>query len=1221
MDQKEYSLFQNSAFPEINRSGISKKPKKNENVKNKKPYSGIGRDAKIDPDLFYRIKEENEQLKKTKLALNQKITKLETSLLNIKENVLKERRQADYKYTNPEKNYEIDFIKSKYENEKLKLENEKKDMIIKGLQRNYSPKDKNTQGKKRKIAKKKNDLTSQEVKNDYLALIARLREQLKMATEDKRNLIDEIKNIKEAYSNINLNMVNNNNYSNSNNIGFNNKRNQEIASKMADLNTNYESAQMKLDTQNKILEMTKRSLEEYKNKYERERDNCRKLETELALLKGQSDQIENYKRQLEDYKLNEVKLQEELNDLRISPFIKQAEERGNVYRNLQISQKKLAETKKNLDEKEKKLNEAELKLGSLEKENEQLKRSLNIEKIDKEKYKEESLKLKISRVEREKSDKLLQDKLNKYNQYGEIDSDFTNILSIYKRQNDDLNWANINFIEPDLLKNKNPDLLLKEIERLRLEKTSLGKELENAKNSLLIQQQINTEYKREKDYEQEKNKSEIKFLKNKIEELCKLIDIQNSSKENNNNLSQTNLTQTYKYPKTMPLVQKPNLLEEKLTEESQEETEVELTINENALDVYFGECIYEDDLEEKIGYNIDDMLSFFSVDFYMHETQTSDILSGKNPMFNFQILFKVDVNEGLLNYLKNEYMTIEVYSLRDEVQIILGEGKIGLNDLLNYNPNLSRQVLNGQCDIYYKKNKSLKIATLHYQMKMIKPLSEALKWYHEQNQINEEENSQLKESLKSKLGQSIKDYANIGKKVYEIKILVTKANDLIVDGPPRRISPYFYYKFYKSGTRYSKNCDGNNPKFEDSASFNEIITKEFLEYIQKENLIIYIFDSMNPIELDVNIPDEARLLYTNQQISKDLIGTCKIPLQGLLINDLIQGEFPIFNMKDEKVGTLIINIIWEEIVIGNDMNTGLKYGQEIYDDQLVIKLAEALKQKGLNIDSAFNIFDIDRMNEISIDNFKNTLIFTLKFTTNQIEIEHLIQIIYKNKGKTKLDKADFYKIFSKLLSNDGKGYMAQTNINIINDINNSIDNNNNNLNNKEKEDENTNIQPPKEKEVISSDNNNIPSSIINQSANNTEINNKENSIISNIKKDRSINELGQLILKFRLAKKSNYDAVDLFKDIFDKDASLGIDKKELQKGCEKMGIILTNGERDNLWKKISGNKGSIDFASFKSFYDNYCKKEIIGDSNNKEMIGENLTGTQMSGPFLTNKPE
>ena len=308
-------------------------------------------------------------------------------------------------------------------------------------------------------------------------------------------------------------------------------------------------------------------------------------------------------------------------------------------------------------------------------------------------------------------------------------------------------------------------------------------------------------------------------------------------------------------------------------------------------------------------------------------------------------------------------------------------------------------------------------------------------------------------------------------------------------------------------------------------------------------------------------------------------------------------------------------------MIGNDINTGIKYGEEIYDDQLVIKLAEALKQKGLNVDSAFNIFDIDKMNEISLDNFKNTLIFTLKFTTNQSEIEYLIQLFYKNKGKTTLDKADFYKIFSKLLSNEGRGYMTQTNINIINKDDNSIINNNIINNNKEKSEENTNIQPPKEKELINTEENNQITSVINQSNNNTEMNNRENSIIQNIQKDRSINELGQLILKFRLSKSSNYDAVDLFKDIFDKDASLGIDKKELQKGCEKMGIILTNNERDNLWKKISGNKGFIDFSNFKSFYDNYCKNENNEDNNNRIITGENLTGTQISGPFLTNKPE
>ena len=1196
MDPKKYEVFQNSAFPEVNRPITSKKSKNNEGKKIKKPYSGIGRDAKIDPDLYYRIKEENEQLKKTKLALNQKITKLETSLMNIKENVLKERRQADYKYANPEKNYELDFIKSKYENEKLKSENEKKDLIIKGLQRDYVQKGNKQKSKKKRIAKQKNELTEQEVKNDYLALIARLREQLKYAKEDRMNLMNEIKNLKDAYANVNSNM-NNNDYMK--NIGMNDKKNQEMISKMADLNTNYESAQMKLDTQNRILEMTKRSLEEYINKYERERENNRKLQTDLAILKGQSDQVENYKKQLEDYKINQIKLEDELNELRINPFIKQAEERGNVYNKLQICQKNLTETKKNLDEKEKKLMEAELRLDSLEKENKELQDKLSLEKIDKEKYKEESLKLKITRIEREKNDKLFQDKLNKFSEYGEIDSNFNNLLSLYKRQNDELNWANINFIEPDLIKNNDPTLLKKEIERLKSEKNTLGKELENTKNSLLIQQQINTEYKRERDFENEKNKSEIKLLKNKIEELCKLIDIKNMPKDINA-YSENNLTQTYKYPRTMPLVNKPNLLEDKLTEESQEETEIELTMNENALDVYFGECIYEKDLEDKIGYDMDDMLSFFTVDFYMHETQTSDILNGPNPMFNFQILFKVDVNEGFLNYLKNEYLSIEVYSLRDNVQVILGEGKISLNELLENNPNLPRQLINGECDIFYKKSRNLKIATLHYQMKMVKPLSEALKWYHEQNQIINEE-SQIKESLKSKTGLSLKDYTNIGKKAYEIKILVAKANDLIVEGPPRKISPYFYYKFYKNGVRYSKNCEGNNPKFEDSASFNEIMTKEFLEYIEKENLIIYIFDSLNSIDLEVDDPNEARMFYTNQVASRDLIGSCKIPLRGLLANDLIQGDFPLFNLKNEKVGTLVINIIWEEIVIGS--STGMMRYDEIYEDQLIVKLADALKLKGLNIESAFNIFDIDKKKEISIENFKNTLIFTLKFTTNQNEVEYLVKTLFTSKGKVKLDKNDFYKIFSKLLPSEGQSYA--TNFNINNEIDNTMKNK-----------DNTEVQPPKEKEIINNQENEIRTSVINQSSNN---NTNVNNINEEDKKERSISEIGQLIYKYKLTKK-NYDAVDLFKDIFDKDASLGIDKRELYKGCAKMGIHLTDNETDRLWKKISGNKGVIDFSSFKNFYENYCKEEKKEDSERRN-FGDNMSGTQMSGPFLTNNPD
>ena len=1235
MYQNQFNTFENTAFPKINKRGFKEKEPA------QRPYTGVGRDAKINPDLYYHVKEENEQLKKTKLALNKKITNLETQLANIKENIIKERRQADYRVINMGNNSDFDLQKSLYENKKLKSENDKKDLIIKGLQSNFP----NKISKKKKKSQKKDELTTQDIKNDYLALIARLREQLKNSNEDKKNLIHELQKYKDGQ-----NMSQSINYNNSYNYNNNtqNNQNREMASKIADLNTNYENATMKLSTQNKILELTKRNLEDYIDKYEKERENNRKLQAELSLLKGESEKIANYKKQLDDYKRNEIKLEEELSELRVSPFIKQAEERGNVYRNFQISEKKLADTKKELDEKENLLTEAEYKLKELERENKELKESLGLEKIEKEKYKDEALNLKISRIEREKSDKMFEDKLNQFNQFGEVDSNFTKILSLYKNQNDNLNWGNVNFIEPKKGKEDDPVFLKNENQRLKIEKNTLGRELQSTKDLLLLQQQINEDNKKLKELDTEKYKSEIKKLKQKIDELVKLLDMKNIPKE---------YAQDATYSKSVPLVQKSRILDDNITEFSQEETETELGINENALDIYFGECVYEEDLNNELGYSVEDMLSFFSVDFYTYETQTSDILNGKNPMFNFQLIFKVDINENFLNYLEKDKLIVEVYQLRDNVQMILGRGAIGLKELMDieYSPDATSRVISSQVDIFYDKDDQLKIATIYYKMRMRKPLSEALKWYHEQNQLEDKKDIE-REMLKSKVDQTVSEYKSLGGRVYQVKILVTKAIDLVISGPARRIGPYFYYKFYKDEERYSEVAEGNNPQFEDIATFNEIVNEEFLEYIQKESLNIYIFDSMNNIELDVTSEYEARLTRTRQQISKDCIGICSIPLQGLLINDIIQGDFPIYSMDNQRVGKLIINIIWEEIKVGMDdklLNT-MPFKSDINQDTILIKLANALKEKGLNVESAFNIFDIDQKKQISLDNFKDTLIYTLKFSTNQNEIEHLIKIIFTNQGRSKLDKIDFYKIFSPLLPGPkmSQTYNNENHINLNNNynenslvpnnninennINNKPENNINNIkeNNINNKNEYSSINNINENSLNDINNSNNLNNLISTSPNiiNTQINNqinqtqvpKYNALTQNINyvsnsreefnkkkdelenttSDRDINKIGQLVAIYKLKNgKMNYEAVDFFKYLFDKDASLGIDKKELDKGFADMNINLTEKEFNNLWKKMSNGKETIDFDSFKQFHDNYCKLSV--PNNDTTVIQKN----------------
>lgn len=63
-------------------------------------------------------------------------------------------------------------------------------------------------------------------------------------------------------------------------------------------------------------------------------------------------------------------------------------------------------------------------------------------------------------------------------------------------------------------------------------------------------------------------------------------------------------------------------------------------------------------------------------------------------------------------------------------------------------------------------------------------------------------------------------------------------------------------------------------------------------------------------------------------------------------------------MKIEKVGMLNINIFWEEMNLAEKED--LPFETEAYKDTLLLKLANTLKAKGFNLDSPFNIFDMDR---------------------------------------------------------------------------------------------------------------------------------------------------------------------------------------------------------------------------------------------------------------------
>ena len=1184
--QTNFLASNNNINDSYNMTNRPKKPRKK--------CTCLGRDAKVDADLYFQLKEENDKLKQDRKIQDERMKKLEVSLANIKENIIRERKQADYKVISNNSDTNADLEKTKMENRKLKSENEKKNMIIQGLQSNALII--KAKGKSKNKKKERDPLKFQNEKNDYLACISRLREQLKIANEDRRTLIAELRSKQISY----------------NPSGGRSMINDKISSQL-------QNASIKIDTSDKILELTKKNLQNYIERYEKERDNVRKLQKELSILKGENEKIPQYKILIDDLKNNEKKLEEELNELRISPFIRQAEERGDVLRNYQMTEKKLHELERNLEEKEKILQEQELRINQLEKDNNKLRDNLIKSEGQKDIINEQMLNLKIAKEEAEERDRIFQDKLNKFVQYGEVDTNFAKMLSLLKLQNKEINIdnININYFEQNNEKANDPIYLKEEIEKLKTEKAELGKELETNKALLLTSQQIIDETRQLQEVDKLKYQTEVKILKQKIEELVKLIDVDKLPKEF---LVQDPISgqpvlkdKNEILNELIPVENKEaKLLDDRITEFSEDETEVELSMNENALDIFLGECVYEDGLSEELGFNIDHMLSFFSVDFYIHETQTSDILNGKTPQFNFQITFKIDMNEKFITYLESEYIYLDMYSLRDNVQTIFGKGKISLKELIEVEKSnqSSTRVINSIASLYYISDPNLKIASIHYKMRMRKPLIETLKWYQAQTQFIKEKNP-VHDLLITKAEQKIKNYDYLGGKYYDVKILINKAVGIVINNPGRKITPYFYYKFYNNGEKYSQISSGTNPIFEDVSSFKVNYNKDFVNYVEKENLNIYIFDSMNPIEIDINDPKEIKLVNTNQETANDLIGICRVPLKGLLINDLVQGEFPIVNIKNEKVGMLNINIFWEEVnLVGEEEE--LPYETEAYKDALVLKLAKVLKSKGLNLDSAFNIFDMDNKNEISIDNFKNLLIYNLKFTSNQNELEHLVNLLFANKSKTKLSKMDFYKIFSLLLPHSGpEAPLASTSYNIeINDEDKKGFNKSSPFLIQGNSDSQFTINPQKRRlDNTQNINNREGSSNFDMSKNINSMNNISNNILpfKNIKDtttiintNRSLEELGKLVFEHRM--KMGGDISKIFKNL-DKDASVGIDKRELRLGYKRMGIELSDSELNKLWRELSPDNKNISFTRFKEFHDkifmpNTRKAIPINEDNN-----------------------
>lgn len=1138
--------------------------------KGKTNRSGYGRGQMIDPDLYYTVYDENTALKKKLDQIEKENKKLSAKLqYNNIPNPIKEESKSGI---NTDKNT------LKIENENLKLKNKRLNAKITTLQ-NDLKKSRLRPGRRTQFGGGYPNLYQI---NDYEKLITHLQQTLKTAHEDRRKLIDDLNNLKESGTSKAI-------IEYSDNIRDKNLKLSEMSLQLDKLKDAFE-------TNEKILQLTKKTLDEYTEKYTIERNKNRELEKQLELQKSYLDKLKEDEELIEEYKKKEELMDQKIMDLCNNPFIKQINERDNTYANLRETQMALSEAQRRLKIDNDKILELERRLKEL---NEKYNKVVQ----ERDQFREDGMRYKIEKEEREKQGREFDALFNRISQFGEVDSNYEKIINLLKGQlskdGKGNNWENIDFLEKMDQFPDNKEELIKEIQRLKIEKGVLGQELEKTKSLLSIQKQLNDDMKKKQDVESKLYIKQINSLKDKLRRLAELVDRRNLPADfdlktiyNKDNI-QTNKIKGIKDEDEYNIDLNNKSVYTSITGFSKD-SEEEFSIDENYLDLYITSANYDiESVQNKIGLQIDDLMSFISVDFYLHETQTSNLMSGKNPNYNFQLSFKVTVDDNFIIFLQDDNIIIELYYLKNNTQTIFANGKINLNQLIQIESDPRTRVVHGYIEMFCVDDSSIKICDIKYKMRMRKSIAEKIRWINEKNKLFKEldpineANMKIMGELNLKqplLNMALYDKDNIHNKVYNIKIMIIKGENLQIVGPSRRIQPYLYYRFYKQNEHFSNTMSGTDPLFDDIEVYTCVYNGNFHEYLDKETLNIYIFDSSRPIQVDT---DGKEVEMVRNYNNTDLIGICKIKLRGLILNNRIEGKYAVLNEEGTtNMGYLVVNIVAEEIILDSDDK---KYKNMLDSkiiegiDPLLVKLAAILREKGLNMNSAFKIFDKDNEDQISLDNFKSVVLFTLQFTKNDEELSKLIDIIFKN--KVVLDKQDFYQIFNNLLpfdddfNNNRRTQVLGENTEISFNV---IDKQYNKTNSNDLKNYNTTGAL---NQNISY--NNIPN---NNYTNYNNLRNTNTNLFNNTgspqrRRSRTLNEIMIKVddYMFYFGKRT---ASDLFK-IFDQDANLRVGIKELADGFAKMGIALNPEELSMIWKHIviSNTKTSFGIEEFMVFYE------------------------------------
>ncbi|XP_069072418.1 protein fantom isoform X1 [Pleurodeles waltl] len=505
---------------------------------------------------------------------------------------------------------------------------------------------------------------------------------------------------------------------------------------------------------------------------------------------------------------------------------------------------------------------------------------VKLERDQNEKLSQENRDLQLKYLENKHQVDEFKDRIKFFSKESDIDvAELSEALMLIKVRKQQKN-GDLTFLEK--VEEESSKDLERSMRELQATHAETVQELDKIRNMLIMQHKINKDYQVEVEGVTQKMEGLQQEYEIKLEQYAKLLDIRAARiRKLEAQLKDIAYgTKQYKF--------KPEIMPEDDVEEIDETLHLER--GDNLFEIHISKIAFSSVAIHT--FSDQEPATFCTYSFYDFELQTTPVIRGLQPAYDFTSQYHVRVDDFFLRYIHKNTVTLEIHQAFGTDHETVAACQLKFSDILEKNGRIfcSALLIGVQDNIQ-------NFGSLEYWIRLRVPMDQAIRLYKERAKALGYLSSNIKEpesAVQQTRGapqESI--HASENGDLNELHITVKNCCNLLVEGSHLQPSPYVVYKFFDFADHDTNIIpSSNNPQFDDTMSFPVPMNADLDRYLKSEVLRFYVFD-------DYETRGDA------------YIGKANVPLISLAHDKYISGTFELRDSESRLTGVINVMLKWK----------------------------------------------------------------------------------------------------------------------------------------------------------------------------------------------------------------------------------------------------------------------------------------------------------------------